>query len=75
MEWGLNNGYSVLDFGGAGKPNEKYGVRDYKMKFGGELVNFGRYTKINNKSKMLLGKTGLKAIKLSAKIKRQLYRK
>jgi len=29
---------------GAGKPSEKYGVRDFKAKFGGNLVNFGRNT-------------------------------
>jgi len=37
-------GYKIYDFGGAGKPNEKYGVRDFKAKFGGQLVSFGRNT-------------------------------
>lgn len=40
--WGSENGYAVYDFGGAGTPDEEYGVRDYKAKFGGELVEFGR---------------------------------
>jgi hypothetical protein len=44
LEWGASNGYHVYDFGGAGKPDEEYGVRDFKAKFGGELVNFGRNT-------------------------------
>jgi serine/alanine adding enzyme len=44
LEWGARNGYRVYDFGGAGKPDEEYGVRDFKAKFGGELVNFGRNT-------------------------------
>ncbi len=44
LEWGVGNNYRIFDFGGAGDPNEKYGVRDYKMKFGGDLVNYGRYT-------------------------------
>jgi serine/alanine adding enzyme len=44
LEWGASNGYRVYDFGGAGKPSEEYGVRDFKAKFGGELVNFGRNT-------------------------------
>jgi serine/alanine adding enzyme len=44
LEWGALNGYRVYDFGGAGKPDEEYGVRDFKAKFGGELVNFGRNT-------------------------------
>lgn len=44
LEWGAKNGYQVYDFGGAGRPDEKYGVRDFKAKFGGELVCFGRNT-------------------------------
>ncbi len=42
LSWGANNGFRLYDFGGAGKPNENYGVRDFKAKFGGDLVNFGR---------------------------------
>ena len=42
LEWAAQNGYRVYDFGGAGKPDEKYGVRDFKAKFGGELVSYGR---------------------------------
>jgi hypothetical protein len=44
LAWGSQNGYSVYDFGGAGKPGEKYGVRDFKAKFGGKLVSYGRNT-------------------------------
>jgi serine/alanine adding enzyme len=43
IEWGSNSGYSTFDFGGAGNPNKKYGVRNYKLKFGGTTFNFGRY--------------------------------
>jgi lipid II:glycine glycyltransferase (peptidoglycan interpeptide bridge formation enzyme) len=43
LEWGAHNGYHIYDFGGAGHPDEVYGVRDFKAKFGGRLVNFGRY--------------------------------
>ncbi len=42
LKWGAENGYKVYDFGGAGKPGEEYGVRDFKAKFGGQLVCFGR---------------------------------
>lgn len=44
FEWSAANGYRVYDFGGAGKPDEEYGVRDFKSKFGGELVEYGRNT-------------------------------
>jgi len=42
LQWGAENGYSHYDFGGAGKPDEEYGVRDFKAKFGGKLVCYGR---------------------------------
>lgn len=42
LEWGAQHGYKVYDFGGAGHPDEEYGVRDFKAKFGGKLVCFGR---------------------------------
>ncbi len=48
LEWGSRNGYRIYDFGGAGKPDEAYGVRDFKAKFGGELVCYGRYTWVPN---------------------------
>lgn len=42
IEWSAENGYRLYDFGGAGKPDEDYGPRDFKSKFGGELVCYGR---------------------------------
>lgn len=63
MEWGSKNGYSLFDFGGAGKPSVPYGVRDYKLKFGGTLVNFGRFEKIHNSSLFTIGKVGLSLYK------------
>ena len=61
--WGKANGFKIFDFGGAGKPEIPYGVRDYKMKFGGELVQFGRYIKVHRKLLMALAKFGLKLYK------------
>lgn len=43
FRWGRINGYSIFDFGGAGHPNIPYGVREYKKKYGGKVVNYGRY--------------------------------
>lgn len=42
LEWGIDNGYKSYDFGGAGDPDEEYGVRDFKAKFKGDLVSYGR---------------------------------
>jgi serine/alanine adding enzyme len=58
MKWGIINGYSAFDFGGAGKPGVPYGVRDYKMKFGGDQVNFGRFVRINKPFVMILARIG-----------------
>jgi serine/alanine adding enzyme len=48
IKWAKNNGFEVFDFGGAGRPDVPYGVRNYKMKFGGSLFEFGRYRKIHS---------------------------
>ena len=45
FKWSRKNNYKTFDFGGAGKPNVPYGVRDYKKKFGGMFVEFGRFEK------------------------------
>lgn len=59
MEYAAGNGIPLFDFMGAGKPDEQYGVRDFKARFGGELVEYGRYLKIR---KPLLYKTGKSAL-------------
>jgi serine/alanine adding enzyme len=38
--------FNIFDFGGAGHPKKKYGVREFKRRFGGKLVNYGRYQKV-----------------------------
>jgi hypothetical protein len=42
LRWGREHGFDVFDFGGAGRPDEPYGPREFKSKFGGELVDYGR---------------------------------
>jgi len=63
IEYGINNGLKYFDFLGAGKPNVDYGVREFKSKFGGQLVNYGRFTKIHSKTLYNIGKSGLELIK------------
>lgn len=60
MVWSQDQGYSMYDFGGAGKPGKPYGVRTYKQRFGGYQVNYGRYLNIHQP---LLYKIGTWAIK------------
>jgi len=64
LVWGHNNGYKTFDFGGAGKPGVPYGVRDHKMKFGGELVEYGRYLHIHKPFLYYMGIIGLKFYKI-----------
>ncbi len=59
MEWAMAEGYAVFDWGGAGKPGVPYGVRDYKLKFGGRLVEHGRYEKVLRPRLYRLGAVGL----------------
>jgi serine/alanine adding enzyme len=58
FKWGKHNGFLKFDFGGAGKPGKDYGVRDYKKKFGGDFVNFGRFQKIHKPLKHSTAKIG-----------------
>ena len=54
-------GYTTFDTMGAGTPNVPYGVRDFKLRFGSQLVEHGRFLHIN---KPLLYKLGTLAITL-----------
>jgi CelD/BcsL family acetyltransferase involved in cellulose biosynthesis len=56
LEWGARNGFRVYDFGGAGKPDEPYGVREFKAKFGGELVNYGRHVLVHSGVRLAVSK-------------------
>ncbi|MCB9305454.1 MAG: GNAT family N-acetyltransferase [Lewinellaceae bacterium] len=60
IEYGVQNGFDHFDFMGAGRPDQDYGVREFKARFGGEEVSFGRYEMVVNKSLYRVGKIGLK---------------
>lgn len=62
IEYGFKNGLKRFDFMGAGRSDEGYGVREFKEKFGGELVEHGRFIKINNPFLYNLGKTALSVL-------------
>ena len=66
MKYANENGYQIFDMMGAGKPNEEYGVRDFKAEFGGELVEHGRFICI---TKPLLYKIGVLGVKILKVIK------
>ncbi|MFZ1519717.1 MAG: peptidoglycan bridge formation glycyltransferase FemA/FemB family protein [Ignavibacteriaceae bacterium] len=60
IEYAAKNGLKYFDFLGAGSADGDYGVREFKSKFGGELVQFGRFLRINNNLLYNFGKLGLK---------------
>ena len=47
LEYGCKNGYELFDFGGAGVVDEEYGVREFKKRFGGRLVEYNSFKKIH----------------------------
>lgn len=55
-----------FDMMGAGKPDEAYGVRDFKAKFGGKEVEHGRFLCV---TKPLLYKIGTLGVKILKKLK------
>lgn len=56
IEYAASNGYERFDFMGAGIPGKEYGVREFKSKFGGELVENGRFLYICNPLQFKSGK-------------------
>ena len=55
--------YKVFDFGGAGHPDKPYGVREFKRRFGGEMVNYGRYEKVHSALRKKIALLGLNIYK------------
>ncbi len=63
IKYAAENHYTRFDMMGAGKPDEGYGVRDFKAKFGGTLVEHGRFLCIAKPLFYRLGKLGVSFIK------------
>lgn len=66
MEYAANHHFPRFDMMGAGKPEDNYGVRNFKAHFGGTLVEHGRYMRI---SKPFLYKLGSCVIQLLKKLR------
>lgn len=63
IRYAAEHGCSRFDMMGAGKPDEAYGVRDFKARFGGEQVEHGRYLCIRKPLLYQMGKLGVKLLK------------
>lgn len=66
IKYASEHGCARFDMMGAGTPDEEYGVRDFKARFGGELVEHGRFLCV---TKPLLYKIGVLGVKILKKIK------
>lgn len=63
LKWGAENHFHTFDFGGAGRPDEEYGPRQFKAKFGGKQVNYGRNICVNSSTLLGISKWGYKLIR------------
>lgn len=66
IKYAAEHGCARFDMMGAGTPDEAYGVRDFKARFGGSEVEHGRFLCI---TKPLLYKIGVMGVKLLKKLK------
>jgi len=67
IEYAIDHGFKYFDFMGLGTPAQPYGVRNFKKQFGGEVINFGRWRYVNNKTLYNLSLIGYKVMKRFAK--------
>ena len=63
IHYAAENGCKIFDMMGAGKPEEAYGVRDFKARFGGEQVEHGRYLCVRKPLLYKIGKLGVTLLK------------
>lgn len=63
IKYAAEHGFARFDMMGAGKPDEAYGVRDFKARFGGKEVEHGRFLCITKPLLYQIGKLGVKILK------------
>jgi hypothetical protein len=68
IDYAVNHDIPQFDFMGVGIPEREYGVREFKSRFGGKMVNFGRFARINNKTIYLLSELGYNLLAALKKI-------
>jgi serine/alanine adding enzyme len=59
FRWAVGRDFHFFDWMGAGTPGKSYGVRDFKLQYGGALANFGRFERINKPIVYRISKLGL----------------
>ncbi len=68
IEYALNNNLQHFDFMGLGKPDEPYNVREFKTKFGNNIVNYGRFGRKSNQFLYGVAELGYNILRLIRKV-------
>lgn len=63
LKYAALNHYPIFDMMGAGVPGKEYGVRTFKEKFGGKLVEEGRFLCVTKPKRFIIGKLGVAFIR------------
>jgi lipid II:glycine glycyltransferase (peptidoglycan interpeptide bridge formation enzyme) len=62
IDYAVKNEIRTFDFMGAGNPDEDYGVREFKSRFGGVLNNAPRYLCVHSPLRMAVAEAGFKLL-------------
>jgi serine/alanine adding enzyme len=68
ISFALKNGFKEFNFMGAGSPEQSYGVREFKAKFGGDLISHGRIIYTSKPMLYNIGKIGLSVYNFISRI-------
>jgi hypothetical protein len=60
MCWGIRNDCTRFDWMGAGRPDQEYGVRKFKLQYGGEMLELGRFEKVHRPLVLKFAKIGFR---------------
>lgn len=58
IDYACRKGIAAFDFMGAGRPDVDYGVREFKARFGGKLIDPGRFFMPHSRLKYFLAEKG-----------------
>jgi serine/alanine adding enzyme len=68
IEYGLSYGIKQLDFMGIGNEGNNYGVREFKMRFSKNVVDYGRFGRRNNKLLYILAELGYNLLRIFKRV-------
>jgi serine/alanine adding enzyme len=68
LDWAAKNNIPEFDFLGLGKPEIPYGVRNFKLRFGGEQVNYGRFGRQNYRIMYAIAEVGYNVMRMLRRV-------